>query len=217
VQAAPIEAAPTKPAPSAESPSDAEAQAIAAIKSNPESKVKAFVVYHQRWLDLLRQHGKRAQDYQQKEQAKSHEGVMGAAGALLELNEMGTEAKAAIDKAKAETGLSDQEIGALGELFANAQAQETMQKGVEQLKQTDREAQRAQIAKAIESAPPEVRAELKRQVAEQQAQLEQTQAEMVDAASMKEMRAKYGDAAVDAMLAVTPTLKAQLLKFQSAK
>jgi hypothetical protein len=211
--AATAPSAPAQPtAPADDKPEELEAKAIAALKAEPVAKVKAYVVYHQHYLDVLKQYGTRSKEYQAKEKSGQYQGTTGAARNILQLSSMGKEVKDAMDKAQAESRLSDKELSALGELMASAQMQEHMQKEVAVVSSAKTAAQIAKYEQIIQSAPAEMREQMKKQLEE----MKQAQVAVQDAANMKDMRAKYGDAAVDAMLAAVPELNAQLKQYSAA-
>ncbi|HKP64055.1 MAG TPA: hypothetical protein VJV78_45280 [Polyangiales bacterium] len=205
------QAAPSEAAPKADDPAVKEAKAIASLKSDPAGKLKAYVGYNQRWLDMLKRFGEHSEEYKAKEKAGQHEGVTGFARTALELHGLGTEAKTAMDNAKAESGLSDEELTALKELTIQAQMQEQMQKGLEQATSAESKEQVAKLEQFAKTAPADQREQMNKQLEE----IKQAQVQMRDMANMKEMRAKYGDAVVDATLAVVPQLNAQMKQYQA--
>jgi hypothetical protein len=210
-QAAPAEPAATPNKPSEPEP-DPELKAIASLKADPVGKVKAYVVYHQHYLDVLKQAGSRSKEFKEKEKSGQFEGVTGAARVALQLNSLGSEAKAAFDKALAESGLSDPELTVLGGLMGHVQMKQQMQKGAAEVNPAKTAEQMAKYEQLIQSAPPEQREAMKKQVEE----IKQAQVAMQEAVSLKDERAKFGDATVDAMLAALPELNAQLKQYAAA-
>lgn len=210
--AAAEQAATAQPPPSTPPASDnSEAKAIKSLQSDPAGKVKAYVVFQQRWLDVLKKFGVRGEEYKAKQKSGQFAGVTGMGRDLVELHSMGKDVKDALDKAKAESGLSEQELSALGELMANAQMQEQMQKGIAEMNAANPAAQFAKMEQAIATAPVEMREDLKKQLDD----MKQAQVAVQEAASLKDMRAKYGDPVVEAMLSAVPALNAQLKQFQA--
>jgi hypothetical protein len=205
------QAAPAEAAPNSDKPMNTEAMAIASIKANPSAKVKAYVAYHQRWLDMLKQFGEQSKEYKEKEKSGQFEGVTGAVRTAVTINSLGTEAKTALDKAQAESGLSDQELSDMAELMGNAQMRDQLQKELGQANSAKVAEQIAKLEQMVQSAPAEAREEMKQQVEE----IKQNQIKMQDMVSLKEMRDKYGDAVVEAMLAVVPQLNAQMKQYSA--
>lgn len=205
------QAAPSEAAPKADDSSTKEAKAIASLKSDPAGKLKAYLVYHQGWLDMLKGVGKNGEEFKAKEKAGQLEGVTGAARTAAMIHSAGTDVKNALDKAKADSGLSDDEITALNELTTSAQMREQMKQGFAQATSAEGKAQMAKLEEFAKSAPADQREEVQKQIEE----FKETQVKLQEAVNMTEMRAKYGDAVVDAALAVVPQLNEQMKKYQA--
>jgi hypothetical protein len=205
-------AAPTQAQASTDESGDQEAKAIASLRSDPGGKVKAYLVWHQHYLDMLQQIGERGKAYEAQEKAGKSEGFAGTARGLAAIHAAGKDVQDRLDKAKAESGLSGAELNALNELMANAQMREQMQKGAADMKGANADEQIAKFEQLVASAPAEAQEEMKKQIAE----MKEAQVKLQESIALKEMRAKYGDPVVEAMLSTLPALNAQLKKYQAA-
>jgi hypothetical protein len=207
-----VPAAPTQAQANTDESGDPDAKAIAALRSDPGSKVRAFVVWHQHYLDMLQQVGERGKAYQAQEKAGKSEGLVGTARGLAAIHAAGKDVQDRLDKAKAETGLSDSELTALNGLMANAQMREQMLQGATDMNSANATERIAKFEQLVASAPAEAQEEMKQQIAD----MKQAQVTMQESIALKDVRAKYGDPVVEAMLSALPTLNAQLKKFQAA-
>ena len=89
---------------------------------------------------------------------------------------------------------------------------ERMLKSVDEMNKTNVTEQIAKFEKLVASAPAEAQEEMKKQIE----QMKASRVAADDMVALKELRAKYGDPVVEAMLAAVPTLNAQDQAFRAA-
>jgi hypothetical protein len=151
---------------------DAGAPAEAIAGPIDPSKAKAFLTFQEKLIPLLQSSGKDGDGLDESLQKGELE---------------------ALDKVRAELGLSQYEVTSLSEIEAALFARGSGEAMVAQI---------AELEKSLDGLPAEQRGEAEKALRE----MREMKANIVD---VKEARAKYGDAIVDAMLALEPELRSQ--------
>jgi hypothetical protein len=194
----PAAAAPSEPAPVAAQPAAAEPAAAPAEDENKPmdaSKAKAFVAYQAKLVEIMKGAQKIIDEAGKKQQAGQYQGVTGTVRGYNDLQKFAGQGEK-LEAARKAAGLTEDEVTALGEiethvLVRNADGVATQFK--DKIDET---------TKAIAAMPADQRPAAEQSLAE----LKKAQAEFME---LKEEREKYGNAIVDAMIAVEPELKAQ--------
>jgi hypothetical protein len=166
---------------------DADASSAGPSLTLDPSKAKAFVSYQDKMRPFLEKLKADGTELQTRSDKGDYEGVVGGVRAMNDWSsKIGTHVQE-IDKLRDELGLTEEEVTALSEIelgiFARASG-------------TALQEQAAELEKSLASLP-----------AEQRSEIEQGLEELRALVNMTEVRAKYGDAIVDAMLALEPELR----------
>ena len=195
-EAAATETKPDSPPGAAEPKPEAADQPAsdAPIKLDP-AKVQAFIAYKAKDTEIQLQAFKTLQEINKKVDANKEHGVAAGMAMLNDHVEGGKQLEASQAAARKETGLSEAEVKALSQVAGAVMVRNSPSNKqlVDQL---------PTMEKQLDKMPAEMRAEYEKSIREIKAQVATTMA-------MKEERDKYGDAVVDAMLAVGPQLEAE--------
>lgn len=192
----------------ADTPPDVQASAAAQPEPAAEtqgglkldaSKAKAYVTYQEKMIEFHRYFGKAKAEFDKKGKDNQYEGTVGHLRGWKDVADVGGELKKKEAEARKEAGLSEAEVAALGEI--NEKVVPNVLAGKQVADQI------AAREKALAAMPPAQQAQARQQ-------LEEMKKELGDQLGLKEERAEYGDAIVDAMLAEGETL-VRLLKEQA--
>lgn len=200
----PAAAAPSEPAPAAAQPAAAEpAPAEDEDKPMDASKAKAFVAYQAKLVEFMNGAQKMIDEAQKKQQAGQYQGVTGTVRGYSDLQKFAGEGEK-LDAVRKQVGLTEDEVSALTDIETHLLVRSA--DGVAtQFKDKIEEATKALAAMPADQRP----------AAEQSLnELKKAQSEFME---LKEEREKYGNAIVDAMIAVEADLKAQTKDLQNAQ
>ncbi len=146
------------------------------------AKARVFLTFQAKMLEVAQKMYARGAELEAHVQTGRYDGKDGVGDAAQQLDEL-----------REELGLSESDVSSLSEIAAGVLARGAG---------TALSAQVAELEKSLDALPPEQRGEAENALRE----LREMKGSIVD---MKDARARYGDAIVDAMLALEPELRSQ--------
>lgn len=163
------------------------------------SKAPSFIAYQDKFILVMQNWVARSKEINKNSAQGKYQGVIGTARGYKDFRDITGTYSDELDAARKATGLSENEIDALTEIGLIVAARD--------------EARKTGIAKQLADMEKQVAALPEAERAEGQKSLDEFRTLQANVVDLKEMRDKYGDPIVDAMLKQEADLKRQRAEF----